>query len=321
MRRRGDRDESDSTELMLDAICNVFGGIILMAILVVVQTQTTAGMVSRAERQTPYLEVEYRKLEFEIGRRRKELAELSGEKERLEKVAGEVDATAVAAGLDAQIARKTADNTQLEAEQQKLKDACDKAAKVPEPAAPRGPDLAAQVAQKQDRVGRLKTELAERKKPRSTKRGETRLKDAPADAEARFYVVKDARAYRLGEFEPAKGHTGKPYRSHDCSVVMPNPGVGMIEVRPVTTAGVDVPTDGSAPAAFMKTLDGCTPRGHFVLFMVYCDSASFATFNVLRDAIDDPARRFAYNVVPLRPRAGALQLPLGSGGDAKVLNR
>jgi hypothetical protein len=42
-RRRRTEDESDSLELLLDTITNVFGGIILMAILVVIQTQVTVG--------------------------------------------------------------------------------------------------------------------------------------------------------------------------------------------------------------------------------------------------------------------------------------
>jgi len=50
VKRRRNTTE-DSLELLLDTMCNMFGGIILMALLVVLQTQMTAKSVQAHQKQ------------------------------------------------------------------------------------------------------------------------------------------------------------------------------------------------------------------------------------------------------------------------------
>ena len=61
MRKKSD---SDSLELLLDTICNIFGGIILMAILVVVQINMSVNEMSSLSKSKIVIP-EYSKMEFE----------------------------------------------------------------------------------------------------------------------------------------------------------------------------------------------------------------------------------------------------------------
>jgi len=76
MARRAKTEDSDSCELMLDTICNVFGGMILMAVLVVIQTQATVARLPQAEREAAEASLDIRKVEFEIGRMESGIAAL-----------------------------------------------------------------------------------------------------------------------------------------------------------------------------------------------------------------------------------------------------
>jgi len=51
MRPRASTSDVSSLDLLLDTICNMFGGILLMAILVVVLTQTSASHFSAREQE------------------------------------------------------------------------------------------------------------------------------------------------------------------------------------------------------------------------------------------------------------------------------
>ena len=76
MARRIKTEDSDSCELMLDTICNVFGGMILMAVLVVIQTQATVARLPQAEQEAAEASLDIRKVEFEIGRQESGIAAL-----------------------------------------------------------------------------------------------------------------------------------------------------------------------------------------------------------------------------------------------------
>ena len=83
MARRVKTEDSDSCELMLDTICNVFGGMILMAVLVVIQTQATVARLPQAEREAAEASLDIRKVEFEIGRREASIAVLKQQQNNL----------------------------------------------------------------------------------------------------------------------------------------------------------------------------------------------------------------------------------------------
>ena len=76
MAKRVKTEDSDSCELMLDTICNVFGGMILMAVLVVIQTQATIARLPQAEREAAEASLNIRDIKFEIGRQEKQVAAL-----------------------------------------------------------------------------------------------------------------------------------------------------------------------------------------------------------------------------------------------------
>jgi hypothetical protein len=83
MARRVKTEDSDSCELMLDTICNVFGGMILMAVLVVIQTQAIVARLPQAEREAAEARLDIRKVEFEIGRHETSIAALKQQRSNL----------------------------------------------------------------------------------------------------------------------------------------------------------------------------------------------------------------------------------------------
>jgi len=74
--------ETDPLELLLDTICNVFGGIILMAILVAIQTQNTADSMAHDRAQVER-DVACRKLEMELRTIQEKMQELKDLKAEL----------------------------------------------------------------------------------------------------------------------------------------------------------------------------------------------------------------------------------------------
>ncbi|MBT3201951.1 MAG: hypothetical protein HN350_18780 [Phycisphaerales bacterium] len=76
MAKRITTEDSDSCELMLDTICNVFGGMILMAVLVIIQTQVTVAKLPRDEVKAADASIALRKVKSEISRQEKQTTEL-----------------------------------------------------------------------------------------------------------------------------------------------------------------------------------------------------------------------------------------------------
>ena len=74
--RRRKINADDSMELLLDTICNIFGGIIFMAILVVIQTQISAGKVKRMTEIQSEQQLEASQLQFECSQMEKKVVRL-----------------------------------------------------------------------------------------------------------------------------------------------------------------------------------------------------------------------------------------------------
>jgi uncharacterized protein YciI len=85
MAKRVKTEDSDSCELMLDTICNVFGGMILMAVLVVIQTQATVARLPQAEKEAAEASLDIRDIKFRINRQEKHLAVLKQQEANLNK--------------------------------------------------------------------------------------------------------------------------------------------------------------------------------------------------------------------------------------------
>ena len=76
MRRRRYAGGDDSSEMLLDTVCNVFGAVILMTILVVIHTQTSVARIPPSAESVEQT-IAIRKLRFRIDQLNRELASLA----------------------------------------------------------------------------------------------------------------------------------------------------------------------------------------------------------------------------------------------------
>ena len=91
-RRRSANPSEDSLELLLDTINNVFGAIILMAILVVIQATTTAVRIPKQDPDAEKRALSGKELEFEVKRLTHELAGLKQDLAKIPKPPGSTNA-------------------------------------------------------------------------------------------------------------------------------------------------------------------------------------------------------------------------------------
>ena len=290
MARKLRESEGDSLELLLDTICNVFGGIILMAILVILQTQTAAGRVSKLDPADVEDRLEVRRLRFQCDRLNMQIEQLHRRNRILDdsyraKTSPNVEklmsrreeffeAIDLADGAIETIRADRSDADRLVAELERELDNADREAE-------RGRGEAERLARQiRDAVKRL------RKKVRLPQR------HRPTAVTQVSFLVKGTRAYRLREDCSAKsvGLRGQLY-------------------TPKEGAGFELPRKGGVPAGFARELRRFNPRRHFISFWVCGTSISFASFQELRAAA--VGKGYEYSVYAYDPAKGLTLYPGG----------
>lgn len=292
MARRQTSDVSDSLELLLDTICNVFGGIILMAVLVVLQTQTSANRLPDPTPDDAQRGLEARRLRFECDRVRTRLEDLKLHREEVEQTfrlttspAGERLAGA------AQEFQKAIEETQkrLTADERETAEAARTRVQA-ETLLKNAERLAKEKREELDKVGdRLQHRAA-------TLPQGIRLPHRRGNAAGipRYYLIKGNKAYACGNGALARW-IGDPYPLEDCLVTPLTNAVTqkpLAEIRPRNDAGFTVPAAGGPGDGFVDSLRGCAPDKHYLVFFVYRDSQSYASFQRLKEAAANLHYRF-----------------------------
>lgn len=275
MRSRIRDGESDSLELLLDTICNVFGGIILMAILVVLQTQTAAGRVARMTRQQEGAALVNHKMQAELARLERQRDELLKQKQTLT----ETFRAAATPSMEALLDRRAAFLRRIAQAQTRLDEIRDHRQEAA--------SQAAQFDKKWAELEDLKTQTKE-KSERLEEQIRNAIKPLPKTvrlprqhAQSAFrqlnYMVLDAKVF--------------PFDPSHCEITET---ASAMRVRPKPDGGIAVPAEGGDLSAFLATLGGSSPRTHFMSFWVCGTSRSFQTFQNIRNAVVD--RRYEYSV-------------------------
>ncbi len=292
MDRLARSNESSSLELLLDTICNLFGGMILLAILVVMQTQRTVDRIPQDAGSTE-VHLEIRKLDFEYERLRDEVMRIENQKTHLDDIYHASASPNVNKLLDTKRefleAIKEA-NERLVGLQKDLSYSTTSSKELKNNI----DNIEQQAEAKQKQIQSLEQEIinANQQLPKDVRlphRQSTYTKSP------RYYVVKGRRVYPYG----GKGRlTGTPYESEDC-LVTPLPGSGhiffqAIKVEPVKGKGIAVPEKRSSNYIFLTTLKECRSSTHYVVFFVYNDSESFRSFQKLKKIVLD--RGFLFSV-------------------------
>jgi len=308
MADRRAKSGGDSLDLLLDTICNVFGGIILMAILVVLQTQTSAGRIPEPKAEDVERSLKAQRLRFECERLGGRLTVLSQHRDEI-----------------AQTFRATTSPTgeRLAGAQEEFRKAIEEAhhrVAAAEAAAGTGrKNLAATddtlrtveraLQEKQSEVAALEQELrySQTAIPRQVRLPHRR---GMALEGARYYVVKGSRAYALGQFD----WFGGEHRAGDC-IMSPVAFGQAAMVTPVEGAGCAVGRGDGGAKAFMASLARYPPTEVYIVFFVYDDSGSFTSFQTLKDAAAGKGYRYAAE--PVIPESGSFVVVPTSGHETE----
>ena len=311
MARRRSNIGADSLDLLLDTICNVFGGIILMAILVVLQTQTSAGRIPEPATEDVQRTVEAQRLQFECDRLQERAKSLAQHRDA---VARTFQATTSPTGerlADAQGEFKKA----IQEAQRRVKAAEAEAASGRKEHA-ETEDLFRTVERslrdKQAEVRSLEEELrqSEVSLPQQVRLPHRR---GWSTGGARYYVVKGSRAYALDP-EHRFNWFGGEQRAGHCMMTPVSVGdfsIRAAKVVPIDGTGYPVRREPAGADAFMSSLARYPAGAHYIVFFVYNDSESFAAFQTLKNAV--VSARYRYMANPVAPEAGAFTVVPSSG--------
>lgn len=281
MSRRQGENPQDSLELLLDTISNVFGAIILIAILVVLQVSTTTIRMPQSDPDARGRALEGKKLKFEAQRLSAQLAELRDDQTLIPRPPGSKVSTTIEE-------RKAAFLKAIAKANQRLKEAN---SKIPSgKKAMRDVAVLLEKAEKQvlkkqkelQAVKRTGTIAASGKKVRLPYRHKRNRRLAQ-----RQYLVKGTRVWPLPQATTRR----------------PAPIKGGTLYKEVLGKGIDVPrgSKGRGLGAILATMDGKSSRSHFISFWVARSSDSFETFQELRALFVEQGYEYSVGSYPIKP--------------------
>lgn len=286
--------DTDSMELLLDTICNIFGGIILMAILVVLQTQVSVNKISAAtENQTA--SIEYRRLIFDITELSKEIESL---KHNNEKISTQIEAYSTPASKLMFTRQKDFVRAikQAKLKLQKIKEDKRKLQKEISKIDLKLKYTASKLIKFKHQYKNLSEQITSRKKIPKRK---IRLPHQTGGIRhsGKYFIIKDNKFYTLDNIYWSRTES---YESGDC-IVTPNLVIG-IDVKPNPEKGL-MATESN----FRDVLSDTSPFSVSIVFYVYGNSESFATFQRFKNYI--LKKGYEYSVSAYSPSKGLTLVP------------
>jgi hypothetical protein len=284
MRRRS-RSTADSLDLLLDTVCNAFGGVVFISILIIVLLNLTSAQ-QQITPPTPAAEAELLTLQSTAVERQSQLKTLREGKRRLDRVADEfVDRDA--RFLIVQREELRSDNEELESDRA---------------------DVMSAIASGQTRINRIARALAalERKEEQARSELEDAQRSLAAEVAMRTRTSKLPRQRttdkQLVAFLLKGGRLCSVFRleqdgrlvHNDLECRLEDRADGSQSVAPRADAGLKVELGAVQQPAIAQRLARFDRGRHFVAVVVWPDS--FAHFEVVKRAI--VASRFEYQLIP-----------------------
>lgn len=295
MTRRRRRSSGSSLELLLDTICNTFGGVLFLAILIAMLLQLRGRAVSVAPPSAAS------QLEFE-----RLTNEQVDARERLEKINK-------ALREQGQLVSQFKQNAQAIAELEKQKQHRDRlnasSAKLLEDVASKQQSVNIEAQQ----IANLDSALAEAERDKSNLDSRLKKEMEARKESARLPTLHDtikrefAVCLRHGRLYRVLLHGQPNQQDFDVGTV-----AGRRTMTPKPQGGHSVPQGEPGKALFGSTLDGIEPDISYVAIFVWPDS--YAQFRQMKEVL--LARGFEYRLVPLPASANTL---MEGASDAKVL--
>jgi hypothetical protein len=280
MARRSDLGV-DSLDLLLDTICNVFGGIILMAILVVLQTQTSAGRIPEPATEDVQRTVEAQRLRFECERLANRATNLAQHRDA---VAGTFQATTSPTGerlADAQGAFRMA----IEEAQRRVKTTEAEVAASRRDHTKSEDLLRTAESGLKDKHAEVRSLEKEVEQLPTTASKQVRLphRRGIVAGEAKYFMILASRAYYVGYRH--RGHHHLHVEADD--VADPPPAIyeQAVRITPRAGGGFAVPENVQPGDAVDRLLSAYRPANDYFVFLVCNDSPSFAAFQRFKAAV------------------------------------
>ena len=292
MRRNRRYGEDESSEhMMLDTICNVFGAIVLMGVLVAVHTQAGAARLRQVTEAAALNELDARGIQLDINRIQAEIDQLSDDRSAYEERYAETvppDMAALAEEYERRVKALAEAEKRLQAIGEELA-ACEES--IGE-TADQTEDLHEQAKVTEDRTDQLEDrndqledsidQLAHRDERRRSMPDTVRLPwshMSTADTQLHFVVV---------------GNRVFPVDEYHCNSVSVTLSSGTFV--PVPGRGFEV-TANDPNLGFVRSLKG-TGRTHYVVFWLNATDRAFETVQVLRRIVAERRYEFGYAVFP-----------------------
>lgn len=259
MRRRR-RDNLDSLELLLDTVCNMFGGVIFIAILLALlagrsgDTDSSASMPSQ-ERSS---------LRAEVERIEASLATVMG--------MGTGDGT-----LDAEVAALISETAQAEERLQRARAQMSRLAVAGQSVADRLKEAASRQRELQGAITELDSRITEEQRRRVSA---ARLPVTKATAKIPIHIVlRKTHAFEIYRNDGRGGYLEQPL---DVEVRKDGSGGAVHRVRLKDSGGFVVDDRLRTSARWRSILGRISPDEHFLYLMVY--PSGYSAFRELRDA-------------------------------------
>jgi len=277
--------------MMLDTVCNVFGAVVLMGVLVVVHTPAGAARFRELAEETALKEIDAREIQLEIDQLQAEIDQLATDvSEYQARYAQTVtpDKAALAERYEEKVAILASIERQLKRANSELASAEDRLQEVEEDIVDHKEDLD-QIDQ-QIRSAVAQADTAEKQVERLIRQAKRRpdVQDqirlpwthkSTAPIQINF-VILDDRVY--------------PVDGYHCREVPPNGPEG----KYVTVTGRGFPViAGAANRSFLQHLKG-NGRTHYVTFWLHATEESFKTVQILRRIVASRRYEFGYAVQP-----------------------
>jgi hypothetical protein len=273
MSRRSNSDTTDSMELLLDTVCNTFGAVIFISMLVAIMVSRSSSAHSSSKPSVdPALETAQILLEIETARDR---VRVLGEQLRQQKLLRERFSTDESLALSQSIQHQTNDSVRFL--QQKTAAVAEISATNSQRAGLQH-QLQQQQAAFESSAAESKTLRQEMERTLETVGRTARIPQVRRTSkESVVFALDDSRLYRITT-------AGQTVDDTDCDRNLES---GMEVLRPKPGGGVPVATNATSTAisAMTRRFDGLSASRHFVQIFVSRDS--FAAFLPVKDTLVD----------------------------------
>jgi hypothetical protein len=294
------RNESDdSMELLLDTICNVFGGVLFLALLVCLLTQNAAQSMSNQLPSDELLSmrVEQRKAELRLQEAQQQLATMQAQQGHLTQLLASLGKSSdpeVAEAYSALVVELSALSQQRERVAAEVAEASERLrkAEADEHAAKKEHDAA--VARRDATTADAERQLAEAREAAEAEREkqtvQLRLPRARVTGKQEVALfISQGRLFMPLTYDRNGWPTGRDAKV--TTSVGLNESIGPADLR--IAAGIPVEANGQALATLDRQLSRLDPAVHFVTLAVWPDS--YKQFRELREHV--VKKRFEYRLL------------------------